>query len=212
MQIWERQALEKDKKRTPVLPVVFYNGERGWKAVSFYEYFDFMPDELKAYTPSFEFILTDLTKCSDEFLETAVKSQRLKAMSLLMKHIREDDYLRHRFRDILSIVSKIDDDNQRRFLEFFLNYLFEASELDSEIIEENRDILISMGGDDIMTLAEKIEQKGIEKGIEKGREEGVLKGIIETAKKMLLDDVEIRFISKYTGLSIEKIEEIKKLL
>lgn len=48
------------------------------------------------------------------------------------------------------------------------------------------------------------EQKGIEKGIEKGKE--------EISKKLLVDGMDIEFICKITGLSVERIEEIKERL
>ncbi len=42
------------------------------------------------------------------------------------------------------------------------------------------------------------------------KEEGRKSEKIETAKKMLKDNMEIKFIEKYTGLTEEEIEEIKK--
>ena len=57
-------------------------------------------------------------------------------------------------------------------------------------------------------------EKGIEQGIEKGIEQGIEKGIeqekIEIVKNMLKDEVDISVISKYTGLSKEEIEKLKK--
>ena len=46
--------------------------------------------------------------------------------------------------------------------------------------------------------------------IEKGKEEGLKEGKIEIAKNMLKDNVDINVISKYSGLSIEEIELLKK--
>lgn len=48
--------------------------------------------------------------------------------------------------------------------------------------------------------------------LEMGRAEGREEGIIENAKAMLKDNLPIEKIAQYTNLSIEKIEELKKIL
>jgi predicted transposase YdaD len=62
------------------------------------------------------------------------------------------------------------------------------------------------------------EEKGIEKGIdigkeigkEEGREEGERKKAIDASKKMIQDGLSLELISKYEGLSIQELEQIKK--
>ena len=58
-------------------------------------------------------------------------------------------------------------------------------------------------------LAEGIEQ-GIEKGIEQGIEQGAEQKAIETAKKLLKDNLPIEQIAKYTALPLEKVQELTK--
>jgi len=53
---------------------------------------------------------------------------------------------------------------------------------------------------------------GIKEGIEKGIKEGIEKGMILVAKNMLKLNIDIDTICKSTGLSIDKIEEIKREL
>ena len=48
----------------------------------------------------------------------------------------------------------------------------------------------------------------IEEGEKKGITIGKKKGIIETAKNMLKDRLDINLISKYTGLPKEEIEKL----
>ena len=52
-----------------------------------------------------------------------------------------------------------------------------------------------------------MDEKAIYK---KGVEEGIEKKNIEIAKKMLEENVDIDFISRMTGLTKEKIKELKK--
>jgi predicted transposase/invertase (TIGR01784 family) len=57
---------------------------------------------------------------------------------------------------------------------------------------------------------EKGEAIGIEKGMEKGMEKGKLEDKIEIALNMLKDKMPIEVVSKYTGLSIDQIIQLKK--
>ena len=55
-------------------------------------------------------------------------------------------------------------------------------------------------------------EKGIEQGIEQGMEQGIEKGKKDStmiiAKSMKEDGTDFKLISKYTGLSIEEIENL----
>ncbi len=57
----------------------------------------------------------------------------------------------------------------------------------------------------LMTIAEQLEQKGLERGIELGRE----KGKVETARALLRHGVSLDIIVTSTGLSRDKIEALK---
>ena len=56
--------------------------------------------------------------------------------------------------------------------------------------------------------------KGLKEGLNKGLKEGKLEGLkeksIEIAKNMLKDNVDINIISKYSGLSVDEINLLKK--
>ena len=50
----------------------------------------------------------------------------------------------------------------------------------------------------------------LQKELHNGKEEGLREGKKEMARNMLKDNVDITIISKYTGLTIEKIQELIK--
>ena len=52
-------------------------------------------------------------------------------------------------------------------------------------------------------------EKGIEQGIKQGIEQGIEQGKLETAKKLLENDVELSIISASTGIPIEKLTKLK---
>ena len=51
--------------------------------------------------------------------------------------------------------------------------------------------------------------EGIEKGIAEGMEKGKVEGIKESALNMLKENIDIKVISKVTGLDIEEIKTLK---
>ena len=50
--------------------------------------------------------------------------------------------------------------------------------------------------------------QGIQQGISQGISQGELQAKIQTAKNMLKDNIDLCIIQKYTGLSVEEIEQI----
>jgi len=53
-------------------------------------------------------------------------------------------------------------------------------------------------------------REGFEEGFKEGFREGMELAKIEVARSMLKDNLPLETISKYTGLSIEKLEELKR--
>lgn len=105
----------------------------------------------------------------------------------------------------------------------------EMAERTNEQIEKAVQELIKLRGDrEVVAIADyrlkaKLNENSAkraarEDGLAEGRAEGLVEGlaegqrkaIVETAKEMLKDDVDIKKISKYTGLSKEEIEKLKK--
>lgn len=67
-------------------------------------------------------------------------------------------------------------------------------------------------GDELMTIAEQLEQKGIEKGIEKGiligEQRGVEKAALKIARELLQNGVEVGVVIKATGLSEDDLYQL----
>ncbi|MBS9426366.1 hypothetical protein EAE90_22775 [Photorhabdus caribbeanensis] len=61
----------------------------------------------------------------------------------------------------------------------------------------------------LMTIAEQLEQKGLERGIKQGIELGREEGKLETACALLRHGVSLDIIVTSTGLSRDKIEMLK---
>ena len=60
-----------------------------------------------------------------------------------------------------------------------------------------------------MTIAQQLEQKGIEKGIQLGEQRGIEKGKLEVAQTMLENGLDHSTIIKLTGLTAGHLAQIR---
>ncbi|EAQ6365422.1 Rpn family recombination-promoting nuclease/putative transposase [Salmonella enterica] len=60
-----------------------------------------------------------------------------------------------------------------------------------------------------MTIAQQLEQIGINKGINIGEKKGFEKGKQEVARNMLTDGMDLRTVMRLTGLSEDEVKKIK---
>ena len=60
-----------------------------------------------------------------------------------------------------------------------------------------------------ITELEEAREKGIETGMAAGIAQGKKESILETARNMLKDNLDIEMICKYTGLTREEINNLK---
>ncbi len=68
-------------------------------------------------------------------------------------------------------------------------------------------------GDALMTIAQQLEEKGIEKGIQLGEQRGIEKGRnegkLEVARTMLENGIDRNTVMKMTGLSEDDLAQIR---
>jgi len=73
----------------PVLPLLAYQGPRGWKfSYEFTDLFGAVPESLRPYLPSFRHAMVDLTQVDDDDLSVEL---RLKAHLKALKYARRPD-------------------------------------------------------------------------------------------------------------------------
>jgi len=106
---------------------------------------------------------------------------------------------------ILKRIKELVGDDSKRYK----NYLEKVT-----ILSTNRDLEqnVKKGAEMLAVDIEKIPfyQDGKEVGLKEGIEKGIEKGIIMIAKQMLKSNVDIETINKYTNLSINRLNELKK--
>lgn len=207
----------KNKYLPRIYPIVVYaNKSKYNQPRSILDLYDPEFKEIAKKTLIEEFQLLDLTQINDKELQN---SQYSGFMLSLLKHIRDKEL--RKFFELEKIRIKIISESDMGLIELALYYILRfRDDINYDPVLEFKKAVSETKAEEIMTIAERIEQegfrKGIEQGILKGREEGIEKGIekakIETAVKMLKFGSEISFIKDVTSLTEQEILKIKASL
>jgi predicted transposase/invertase (TIGR01784 family) len=165
----ERNQNKTKKLITPILPLILYHGRTGWKLKKKLGDLYDAPEVLKPYLLTFEAIVFDFSKMSDE----EIKGQIIvRTTLLLMKHIFDPD-LSERLPNILGLMQKLSEkETALEYLEAVLKYLSSASDhLNEQDLERAVRTAIPTIGDNAMTtLAETWMAQGKQEGMQ---EEGI---------------------------------------
>ena len=211
LMVWEKDLAE-DKPPRVILPVVFYHGEEEWNIPhSFNAQFD-VDDEVKDFLLNYRYILFDTVDWDFRDEKNAGLRDNvflLTALALMKSAFNED---------VETIVEIFKFWHEKGFsgdkdkILFFLTYISETKDIDQDKLKKILDESRINGGDIMPTLAQRLRQEGmqegIQKGIQKGMQEGIQKGKLETAKQMLLDNMSIKTIAKYTGFTEEELKAL----
>jgi len=129
------------------------------------------------------------------------------ALTLLQKHIHQ--------RDLVELVDRLASILLAGYLSSsqvisLVHYIVQAGETsDAEAFVRELALRVPQHGDALMTIAQQLEQKGIEKGIEKGiqlgrqegRSEGEREATMKIARTMLQNGIDLNTVMKITGLT-----------
>ncbi|HCU1575938.1 TPA: Rpn family recombination-promoting nuclease/putative transposase, partial [Escherichia coli] len=111
------------------------------------------------------------------------------------------------------LVQLIQDSLNEELAQVLFHYLLNGSEHVTVTFLQTLAQRLPQHEDNIMTLAERIEQKGIAKGIERGLaqgiEQGKLEGKLETACNMLNAGMDRQTVLQMTGLSNDQLNMLK---
>ncbi|WP_342656567.1 Rpn family recombination-promoting nuclease/putative transposase [Pantoea sp. RSPAM1] len=199
------------KKLPLVIPVLFYSGKR-----SPYPYSTRWLDEFSvpAYASrlySNAFPLVDVTVIPDEDI---VGHRSMAALTLLQKHIHQ--------RDLAELIDKLAPVILAGYLSSsqvisLVNYLLQAGETaDADLFVRTLAQRVPQHEDALMTIAQQLEQKGIEKGLQLGEQRGLAKGrsegersaALKIARTMLQNGLPPSLVAEMTGLSDDDLAQI----
>jgi len=208
-----QRHLEAGHKTLPlVIPVLFYAGKRSPYPFSTRWQDEFDDPLLAEKLYSRAFPLVDVTIIPDEEI---AEHRSMAALTLLQKHIRQ--------RDLAELVDRLTPILLAGYLSSSLvvslvHYILQAGETsDAEAFVRELAQRVPQHGDALMTIAQQLEQKGIEKGIEegiqigreKGHSEGERDATLKIARTMLQNGLDRDTVMKMTGLTDEELAQIR---
>lgn len=191
-----------------VIPILFYQGRRSpypW-AMNWLE--DFTDPQLACQIYSHDFTLVDITTIPDDDI---MQHRSMAALTLIQKHIRQRDLaqLLDKLASLL-IMEHID----RQQVVALVNYMLQTSETqNATVFLRKLAQRVPRHGDELMTMAEQLENiglmKGIEKGIRQGKQAGEREATLKIARAMLENGLEDQAIVKMTGIAIEELRQLQ---
>ncbi|EAY4115624.1 IS3 family transposase [Salmonella enterica] len=160
----------------------------------------------KLYSSAFP--LVDVTVIPDDEI---AGHRSMAALTLLQKHIHQ--------RDLAELVDRLAPILLTGYLSSsqvisLVHYIVQAGETsDAEAFVRELAQRVPQHGDALMTIAQQLEQKGIEKGIQQGiqlgEQRGIEKGKLEVARTMLRNGIDRSTVMKMTGLTENDLAHIR---
>ncbi|RPD93198.1 Rpn family recombination-promoting nuclease/putative transposase [Candidatus Pantoea deserta] len=211
-----QRHLEAGHRKLPlVIPVLFYTGKRSPYPYStrWLDEFDDPAVAEKLYGSAFP--LTDITVIPDDDI---MNHRSMAALTLLQKHIHQRDMATLTDRLATLLMADYLSSSQVTVL---IHYLLQAGEsADSEAFVRELAQRVPQHGDALMTIAQQLEQKGIEKGRMEGRQEGIQLGeqrgiekgereaTLKIARTMLQNGLDQSTVMQMTGLTEDELAQI----
>ncbi|MGL5784729.1 MAG: Rpn family recombination-promoting nuclease/putative transposase [Alphaproteobacteria bacterium] len=208
--ILEQHLKAKKKGASPlplplIYPMIFYTGEKPYPYST--DFLDLFEDpELARRIYHAPCPLADLRTVPDEHL---LKARHFGAMAFLAKHIRELELL-PLLEQIVALPRNLEFDEETGYIRLMVSYLFEAGEVQDHDAFVRALTTNLQQGDTIMTIAEQLRKEGFEKGQSMGFEKGQLREKLETAKKLLVLEIDEDVVLRATGLSKQDLMALKQ--
>lgn len=192
-----QRHLDAGHKKLPlVIPVLFYTGRRSPYPYSTDWLQEFDDPALAGRLYGAPFPLVDVTVIPDEEI---MHHRSMAALTLLQKHI-------HR-RDLADLLDRLAATLMAGHLTgqqlvSLINYLVQAGETDdAEAFVRNLAQKVPQHEDELMTIAQQLEQKGLDKGR--------IEGKMEVARKLLENGIPLESVRELTGLSDDDLAKIR---
>ena len=204
-----QKHLDAGHKQLPlVVPMLFCHGAKSTYRWSLCWLDEFANPGLARQLYAAAFPLVDITVIPDDEI---VQHRRMALLELIQKHIRQRDLMGLVEQIVSLLVTGSTNDSQIKTL---FNYILctgdapRFNEFIREVAERS-----PQHKENLMTIAERLHEAGLQKGRLEGREEGLQEGLIEgqraearrIARTMLADGIEISTVQKITRLPTDEL-------
>jgi predicted transposase/invertase (TIGR01784 family) len=208
------QQHPKTKQLPVIIPLVLYNGKVKYPyTTELGHLYGDNADLIRAFM-SYRFELIDLTQLPDDEISQHKKAALLE---VVMKHIRDKSFVQL-LTQIKQLLAVLDQAKEHDYVLIMLKYLLGCGEAEKvePMLAALSEYLNPMLRSEIMTIAQRLEQRGIEKGKQEGIQEGIEKGIekgiergIEKGIRLEKQALAHRLMQK--GLPLQTIAEVTEL-
>ena len=193
------KSVRQGKKPKAIIPIIYYQGTKKWKAPQIWELFEGHPDIIKEYMPRLNHIFIALNTISDEAL-LSIKNALMATAAIAQKWRFNPIKLADDLKRILALFE--DREYDWNFFKMTFVYIMNASEMKIEEVNEVLKAVPPKIKDNIMTTYALIKQEG--------KIEGKIEKQTEVVLKSHENGISISLISNITNLSEEKVVEILK--
>jgi len=207
-----QRHLDAGHKALPlVIPVLFYQGKRSPYPYSMNWLTLFDESEQAAVLYGGKFPLVDVTIIPDEEI---MQHRSMAALTLLQKHIRQRDLNTLLDQLVTLMLTEFMTGQQVMAL---INYMLQAGETpDVKALIRELAQRVPQHEDELMTLAQQLEQIGRKQGLEQGLEQGLAQGrqlgeqeaSLKIARNLLENGMDVASVMKMTGLSEDELKQI----
>ena len=198
-------APSKSKRLPPILPVVFYQGERAWLPST--EFADLFPaaEREHSFLPRFTHYLIDQSGLAPEQVTGGLKARV--AQLLMMAAVRAQ--VREALQAAAPLMAQLTRTGGIDYVAVFVLYLAATQErrVVTEFATEVHRYAPGTGGD-MLTYAEELRQEGLQEGLETGE----IKGKVEMIESLLAVGAEWSLITRATGITPDEFETLKAQL
>lgn len=205
LEVWSEQLKEKKKNRklTPIIPIVVYHGDKKWNKRPLSAYFSKnLPDSFLRFVPEFDYLLTNVEELSQEQILELKKGLLINVL-LMFKYIWDPQYLIDNPQLLfLQVELPIFDEH---FIRSILAYLLKNSQLEASMILESINALSPSLSPKIMSTYDRMMQESIEKG----EAIGIEKTLFHTAREMIHEGFEDTLIMKILHVEQDFIDQVR---
>ena len=217
--IWEKHRSQHPKsKYLPLIyAMIYYTGKEEYTApLDFFNLFK-QPNLAKSFFTS-PYQLIDLHRTPNEEI---AKTVWLGVLMMVTKYAKSKDILSHLI-DMRTMLTEIGGINYL-YIEAIFKYIVDQADTDEiyKVIDIFKEVVSEEERGKIMTIAERLIEKGKFEGIQLGKQEGIQLGEqrgIQLGKQeaqqrivinMLVEGQSIEFTAKITGLTEEEVKKIR---
>ena len=212
VQIWESQRREWETAKTPenerrlqpILPILFYTGDRPWTTPVSLTTIMEVPEILERFVPSFDTLFLGVKETEAEVLTQFGHPLGWLLRVLQKEHAEQTEEISEALADAMSHIASVDEDfapQVAEALRYFLQLIFHRRSLDErdalvdiirQHIQDPKE-LETMAQTTAEFLIEQGKAEGKAEGIEQGKAEGIEQGKAEGKQDAILKLLQLQF-------------------